>query len=223
MWASLAIPRIVMRARKAVTLGLLLGLSASSALACDLRVLGPRVIWTVLNELGPSFERSAGCRLYVVSEIAVTLAERIEAGERFDVYAGPPVLVDRLVANGKLVPDSVVPLMRSGIERLIERLGLAQELQAKLVRPDTDIVSRLVAAGEIELGMVVISQILTSPGVELVGPLPAEIQTFISWSGGVSTTSPAPGAARELLRVLTSSSALPVLQTQGLEPGRRAP
>ena len=67
----------------------------------------------------------------------------------------------------------------------------------KVVRPETDIVSQLVAKGEIELGMVVITQIMTTPGVELVGPIPQELQHYVRWSGGVSTHSGAPDVAKD--------------------------
>ena len=62
----------------------------------------------------------------------------------------------------------------------------ARRSSHKVVRPETDIVSELVAKGEIELGMVVITQIMTTPGVELVGPIPEEIQSYVRWSGAVS-------------------------------------
>ena len=55
---------------------------------------------------------------------------------------------------------------------LLERLGLAEAIKPKVTRPESDIVSELVAKGEVELGMTVITQILTTPGVDLVGPLP---------------------------------------------------
>jgi hypothetical protein len=54
---------------------------------------------------------------------------------------------------------------------LLDRLGIAEAIAPKVIRPDADIVSQLVAKGEIELGMVVVTQILTTPGIELVGPL----------------------------------------------------
>ena len=70
--------------------------------------------------------------------------------------------------------------------------------------------SELVAKGEIELGMVVITQIMTTPGVELVGPLPSEIQSYITFTAGVSANAQAPDAARELLKLLQGPNALPV-------------
>ena len=63
---------------------------------------------------------------------------------------------------------------------LIERLGIAEAIKPKVTRPERDIVSELVAKGEVELGMVVITQILTTPGVDLVGPLPPEIQSYVT-------------------------------------------
>jgi molybdate transport system substrate-binding protein len=66
--------------------------------------------------------------------------------------------------------------------------------------------------------MVVITQILTTPGVELVGPLPEELQSYITFSGGVSTTSREPNAARELNKFLAGPAAVPVIRAQGMEP-----
>ena len=78
--------------------------------------------------------------------------------------------------------------------------------------------SELVANGEIELGMVVITQIMTTPGVELVGPLPPEIQSYITFAGGVSATAKAPEAARDLLKFLRGPAVVPIITSQGMEP-----
>jgi len=101
---------------------------------------------------------------------------------------------------------------------LFERLGIADAIKSKVTRPETDIVSELVAKGEIELGLVVITQIVTAPGVELVGPIPQELQYYVRWSGGVSAGSAAPDVAKGLISFLRSPTALPVLRAQGMEP-----
>lgn len=103
---------------------------------------------------------------------------------------------------------------------LLERLGIAEAIKAKVTRPETDIVSELVAKGEVELGMVVITQILTTPGVNLVGPLPSEIQSYVVFSAGVSENSKVPDAAKQLLKLLTGAKAIPVIRAQGMEPTR---
>src|SRR5215467_5740399 len=101
---------------------------------------------------------------------------------------------------------------------LLERLGIADAIKAKVTRPETDIVSEMVAKGELEIGMVVITQILTTPGVDFVGPLPPELQHYIEFIAGVSANSKARPAAMELLRFLKGPVAIPVIRSQGMEP-----
>jgi len=105
------------------------------------------------------------------------------------------------------------------LHQVFDRIGLADAIREKAIRPDTDIVSELVAKGEIELGLVVITQIVTTPGVELVGPIPNEIQSYITFTAGISATAKAPEPARALLEFLKGPTALPVIREQGMEPG----
>ena len=100
---------------------------------------------------------------------------------------------------------------------LLERLGIAAAIAPKVTQPETDIVSELVAKGEIELGMTVITQIMTTPGVELVGPLPAELQSYVTFVAGVGSQSNSPKAARQLITFLTGPRAVAVIKTQGME------
>ena len=104
------------------------------------------------------------------------------------------------------------------VAALLERLGIARAVEAKATRPETDIVSELVAKGEVELGLVVITQILTTPGVELAGPLPPEIQSYVPFVAGVGTRAPQAEAARALIRFLRGRVALRVIRSQGMEP-----
>jgi molybdate transport system substrate-binding protein len=104
------------------------------------------------------------------------------------------------------------------LDRLLDRFGIADEIKPKAIRPDTDIVSDLVAKGEAELGIVVITQILTSAGVDYAGPLPQEIQSYVSFVGGVSSDSKAPDAAKDLLKFLTGPRGAAVMKAQGMEP-----
>ena len=68
-----------------------------------------------------------------------------------------------------------------------------------------------------------VTQILTTPGVELVGPLPAEIQRYVVFTAGVSARSNVPDVARQLIGFLGSPQATAVIEAQGMEPlpGRR--
>ena len=104
------------------------------------------------------------------------------------------------------------------LHELFDTLGIAESLKARITRPDTDIVSELVAKGEVEIGMTVITQIVTTRGVDLVGPLPAEIQSYITFTAGIGAKSMVPEAARELIQFLRSPRATAVMRAQGMEP-----
>jgi len=105
------------------------------------------------------------------------------------------------------------------LDRLFARLGIAEALRTKTVKPDTESVSERVAQGEVELGIIVIPNILSVPGAELVGPLPPEIQSYIVFTAAVSAKSANQQAARDLIKFITSPDAMPVLKAKGMEPG----
>jgi molybdate transport system substrate-binding protein len=105
------------------------------------------------------------------------------------------------------------------IAGVLDRLGIADAIRSKLTLPETDIVSQLVSRGEVELGIVVITQILTTEGVSLAGPLPPPIQSYITFTGGISTDSKSREAAQALIAALRSPAAISVMRSQGMEPG----
>jgi molybdate transport system substrate-binding protein len=78
----------------------------------------------------------------------------------------------------------------------------------------------LLAKGEIDIGLTFISEIITEPGVEVVGPLPREISTPTALVGFLSTSAKFPDAARALLRYLSSPEAAAVYTAFGMQPGR---
>ena len=103
------------------------------------------------------------------------------------------------------------------LDGLLERLGIRAAIASRVVRPDSDIVSELVATGQVELGLVVITQIMTTPGVDLAGPLPREIQSHVTFVAGVSSQSKTIKAANELVAFLTGPRARAVIKRQGME------
>jgi len=156
--------------------------------------------------------------------IAETRTNVVRSGIGVEVRAGarkPDVSSVEAFKRALLEAKSIAYLrVGSGIylHGLLERLRIAEAVKSKVTRPESDIVSELVAKGEVELGMVVITQILTTPGVELVGPLPPEIQSYVTFTAGVSTSSKAPDAAKQLLKFLSGPTAIPVMKAQGMEP-----
>jgi molybdate transport system substrate-binding protein len=242
--------------RAATTFFLLTILSHdSAATAAELKVFTSRAIATVLDKVGPEFERSSGHKLNVISGFSPNFVKQINAGEAFDIVVSPPRTIDGLIKDGKVIADTRTNLVRSGlgvgvrtgaskpditsveafkrallnaksigylptgeVQQLIDRLGIADAIKSRVTIPDSDIVSELVAKGELELGVVVITQILTTPGVELVGPLPAEIQSYAVFTAGISANSKAPEAARDLIKFLAGPTSIVVIKSQGMEP-----
>lgn len=101
---------------------------------------------------------------------------------------------------------------------LVERLGLAAAMKPKMRPMPAEYNVEVVARGEVDLVVVVASRISGVPGVQLVSWIPQELQTWIGFTGGVSTGAKEPEAARALLRFLTAPDAAPVLQAAGVEP-----
>jgi hypothetical protein len=52
---------------------------------------------------------------------------------------------------------------------VVDRLGIADDIKAKVTRPESDIISELVASGRVELGIVVMAQIVTTPAASPIG------------------------------------------------------
>jgi molybdate transport system substrate-binding protein len=69
-----------------------------------------------------------------------------------------------------------------------------------------------------ELGLIVIPNIMSVPGAELVGPLPAEINSVGMFTAGVSAQSPNQQAARALIKLLKSPEARSVIKAKGNDP-----
>ena len=102
--------------------------------------------------------------------------------------------------------------------KLIERLGIAADIQKKAVRRPGGLIAELVAGGEAELAIQQIPELMAVPRVEVVGPLPPDIQQVTVSSGGIFTASKQPQAAEDLLRFLKAPGPAAVLKARGLEP-----
>src|SRR5437868_5375202 len=76
----------------------------------------------------------------------------------------------RAMLNAKSIGYLKVGQSGLMVAAMLDRIGLTEALKSKVTLPEDDIVSELVAEGKIEIGMVNITQILTTPGVDLVGP-----------------------------------------------------
>lgn len=201
------------------------------------RTSGTRLL--VVSDLPPAFARRAAAGepfdLLISGSAPVdewVRAGRVTAATRTDiarsgigvaVRAGSPKpdlsTVDAF--RRALLGAKSIAYLRVGsglyLDSLFAQLGLASAVGAKARRPDGDSVSTLVAQGQVELGLVVTTQILTTPGVELAGPLPPDIQSYVTFSAAISSRAASPDAARQLIEFLRGPVAARVILAQGME------
>ena len=101
---------------------------------------------------------------------------------------------------------------------LIDRLGLTRDLQPKLKPVATGVdVAAAVAKGDASLGIMPLSEILPAPGVEVLGPFPADVQSYLIMVAATRRDSPRTAVASELIRFVTSPSTLSVLKANGMD------
>lgn len=103
--------------------------------------------------------------------------------------------------------------------QVLERLGIAADMKPKSKLITGINVVELVAKGEGELGVTQLSLIVGAAGVELAGPLPAELQHYTVFSAGVVTGAKEAETAKALIKFLTAPAAVPVIKAKGMEPG----
>jgi molybdate transport system substrate-binding protein len=109
----------------------------------------------------------------------------------------------------------------SGIHfaKVLERLEIANEMQAKTVFPKTGIpIGEMVANGEAEIGVAQLPVLMPVAGIEIVGPLPGDLQDTIVFAAAIMRGTTSAEAAKALVDFLRTPEAAAVMKAKGLEP-----
>jgi molybdate transport system substrate-binding protein len=102
--------------------------------------------------------------------------------------------------------------------QLIERMGIASEIKPKFRSvPSGGTIGTIVASGDCEIGFQQVSELVHIKGVDMIGPLPAEVQRVTVFSTGIHAGAKRPDAAKALVRFLTAAPAHAVIKAAGLE------
>ena len=238
---------------------LMLGIKAEAA---ELKVLSAIGMQSVLEDLGPKFERATGHKLAISFATArrETCPRRRNRRCRHHSAAG-----DRRPCEGRQgVAGNVTALARAGIGvavrkgapkpdisspdalkrtllaaksisygdpasggasgihfvKVLDRLGIANEMKSKTVFPDPrpGEVGVFVANGEAEIVVHIIQELMPVAGIDIVGPLPGDLQDIVVFSAAVMT-SPGCRRAKALVNFLRTPEAAKVIKAMGMEPG----
>ena len=123
-------------------------------------------------------------------------------------------------ARGIFLPDPEMATAGIHLVKVLERLGVRQQLAGRLrayANGNAAMTALASAAQPLLLGITMVTEIKLVAGVELVAPLPAELQLATRYAGAVAARSTNPGFAAEFLHRLTGPAARPMLAAAGFE------
>jgi molybdate transport system substrate-binding protein len=98
------------------------------------------------------------------------------------------------------------------------KLGIADEMKDKARQIPATPVGEIVARGDAEIGFQQISELMPVAGIDIVGPLPPELQKITVFSAGVASVSKEPDAGKALIKFLASPAASAAITRSGMEP-----
>jgi molybdate transport system substrate-binding protein len=199
-------------------------------------VWGPAV-GTAVNAIPVRLERGEWADVLIVVGYALDdqiNAGRVVSGSKVDFARAP---IGMAVREGAPKPDisSVGALRRtllaaksivypddaSGVyigRELFSRLGIEGRVESRSRMIPVARVATVVANGEAEIGLQQIVELLPVKGLTVVGSLPAEVQSYTVFSGGIATSAKNPAGAEALIRFLSSPDAAAAIARSGLEP-----
>ena len=131
---------------------------------------------------------------------------------------GTPDALKQTLLNAKSIAS--IPESATGylLARIYERLGITEAMTARIKPQATPgQIAQSVASGDTELG-VFLMNVLTAPGIDLVGPFPPEVQMEVVYTAAVSAGSKQAEAARAFIAYLRSPEAGAVIKSKGMTP-----
>jgi len=157
--------------------------------------------------------------------VAGTRADLVHSGVAVAVRAGAPrpdigseAALRQAVLAAATIGHSTGP-SGTALLRLFERWGLLETLRARIVQAPPGVpVGALVARGEVALGFQQLSELMHLPGIDLLGPMPAEVQINTTFSAALCSRASQPQAVRALLDWLRSPATAALKQRHGFEP-----
>jgi molybdate transport system substrate-binding protein len=177
--------------------------------AFDVAILTPAIIQDLASQRRIVAESQAN-----IARTGVGIGAR-DGAPRADVTTAEALKT--LLLNAKSVAFTEAGQSRSIIDATYKRLGIEDAMKAKTILKGPGESPEAVARGEAELVLTLVSEIVPVRGIQLLGPLPAELQGYVSFAGGRSVMARDVAAADAVLRYLSGPAAEPALKANGME------
>lgn len=131
---------------------------------------------------------------------------------------GTAAEIKQALQDAKSVAYAADGASRPHIERMFERLGIAAEMKAKsLLEQGSTRAAEKVVGGDAEILLTLVSEILPVEGLELLGPVPDEFQSYISFSGALGARASSREAALAFVACVAAPAAASTFAEQGIE------
>lgn len=157
-------------------------------------------------------------------KVAAPRVDLARSGIGFAVKAGAPKpdisspeALKRTLLAAKSVGYSTQGASGIHFVKVIEQLGIAAEVKAKH-KDTTGAVGELIAKGEAEIGLQQIPELAAVPGVDVIGPLPGDLQIITVFSAALDTKATDNEAAKAFLKAISSPAAAAAYKAKGLDP-----
>lgn len=197
--------------------GRMAGLVAGGT-ACDVAIVTAGGI----DELTHAGRLVAGSRCDVARSV---IGVAVQKGARRPDISSVAAFRDALRAARAIAMSNPTGGAQSGahLAKVFTELGIADELKAKSIYGPggpAGLVGNYLLRGEAEIGLQQMPELMAVPGIDIVGPLPDELQLTTVFSAGLSSTSTNPTGARAWITHLSGAAAAVALNAAGLAPCR---
>jgi len=157
--------------------------------------------------------------------VGATSANIASIGIGVAVGAGTarPIIGTRDALRSALLASSGIAYTREGqsgaaAARVFDALGITEEIKNRIyldTRPAGGVLA--VAEGKAAVGIALMSEIAADPQVELVGPLPGDLQTYVVFAAGMASGTKEPDACRAFIAFLGTPQVRGKLRSLGME------
>jgi molybdate transport system substrate-binding protein len=134
--------------------------------------------------------------------------------------SSPEALKRTLLAAKSIAYSDPASGGASGIHfaKVLDRLGIAAEMKSRTVFPKSGLPGQLVANGEAELGVGTLQGLIAIAGIDVVGPLPGDLQDTLVFTAAILANASQAEAGKAFIDFLRGGEAAAVIRAKGMEP-----